>query len=337
MITTDWTEVMDDLVCEAIVAGRVRGEVHGAPSETFESGLAHIFFYGDTVYKLYKTHADKDHFIKGVLAPTGRRVDFLQHDFTLNQHFGGDVYKTLHSVWYEHGFVRVGEFDPSATYAFVEMGRLDFDQNLHERLLRGDITAVELEELGFETARAIDTCPIRPPETVNWYELALGRVALLKQFIEWLPEEFSVPLNEADIIAALERHLEQNREEYSKMNGEALTVNVDNHDENVFFVDGRPQFIDLLPPMESWWYGVPHANLSNLMANVEVLRSPAAAARIKDGYVRYFDIEDLPTHSFGFTHAFAYLISIAHFGSVPGKEAVARGYLARVPEIEKWL
>jgi hypothetical protein len=337
MITTNWTDVMDDLLCEAIVAGRVRGAVNGAPNETFESGLAHIFFYGDTVYKLYKTHADKDHFIKGVLAPTGRRIDFLRHDFTLNQHFSDSVYRTLHSVWYEGGFARVGEFDPTSTYAFVEMSRLDFDQNLHERLLRGDITDVELEELGYETARAVDTCPIRPPEGVSWYDLAKGRVALLRQFVAWLPEEFGRPISEARVIEALEAHLEKHRTEYLGLTGDQLTVNVDNHDENVFFVGGKPQFIDLLPPMETWWYGVPHANLSNLMANVEVLHSDAAATRLKDGYLRYFEITELPAHSFGFTHAFAYLISIAHFGSVPGKEEVARGYLKRVPEIGEWL
>ncbi|MFW6210407.1 MAG: hypothetical protein ACOC4E_02880 [Patescibacteria group bacterium] len=160
MLTTNWTEVLDDLVCEAIIAGRVRGQLYGAPTETFASGLARIFFYGDTVYKLYKTYPNKDHFIKGVLAPTGRRINFLQHDFALNQHFSQIVYRQLHSVWYESGFVRVGEFDPAATYSLVEMSRLDFDQNLHERLLRGDITEPELEELGYETARAIDTCPI---------------------------------------------------------------------------------------------------------------------------------------------------------------------------------
>lgn len=337
MITTNWTDVMDDLVCEAVRAGRVRGEVNGAPNETFESGLAHIFFYGDTVYKLYKTHADKDHFIKGVLAPTGRRVDFLQHDFTLNQHFSSEVYRKLHSVWYEQGFVRVGEFDPAATYAFLEMSRLDFNENLHERLLRGDITETELEELGYETARSIDTCPVAAPSGTNWYDLAKGRVALLRQFVDWLPAEFGQPLKEAKVVEALEAHLEKHRSEYSDLVAEHLTVNVDNHDENVFFINGRPQFIDLLPPMETWWYGVPHANLSNLMANVEVLHSQEAADRIKDGYFRYFEITELPEHSFGFTHAFAYLISIAHFGSVPGKEEVARGYLKRVPDIEGWL
>lgn len=337
MITTNWTDILDALVCEAIIAGRVTGELTGAPDETFESGLAHIFFYGGTVYKLYKTHADKDHFIKGVLAPTKRRVDFLQHDFALNQHFSGEVYRALHSLWYDEGVVRVTAFDPTSIYTLVEMTRLDFNENLHERLLRGDITETELEELGYETARAIDTSPVTVPEEVNWYDLATKRVALLTQFVDWLPKEFACAIEKSGVLVALTEHLERYRDEYQSYRGAQLTVNVDNHDENVFFVDGRPQFIDLVPPMESWWYGLPFANLSNLMANVEVLHSVEAAAALKRGYLRYFALDALPEHAFAFTHAFAYLISIAHFGSVPEKRAVAKRYLARVNDIPGWL
>ncbi len=87
MLTTNWTNIYDDLIVTAFKAGRVSGAVSGQPTEVMESGLAHIFFYDDVVYKLYKTHADKDHFIKGVLAPTKRRQVFMEHDFAVNNHF----------------------------------------------------------------------------------------------------------------------------------------------------------------------------------------------------------------------------------------------------------
>jgi hypothetical protein len=92
-----------------------------------------------------------------------------------------------------------------------------------------------------------------------------------------------------------------------------------------------------LPPMSSWWFGLPHANLSNLMANVETLHSEAAAKQVKNGYLSYHEIEDLPAHSFAFTQAFAYLISIAHFGSVPEKREVALKYMERLGEIPEWV
>lgn len=337
MITLDWTEQYDKLIFEAICAGRITGELHGVPTEVGESGLAHIFFYDDTVYKLYKTHADKDHFIKGVLAPTRKRKHFVEHDFALNQHFSGQIYRKLHSVYFDQEVAIVVPYDGNSIYVLSEMNRLDFDTNLHQQLLRGDIDEVELDTLGYETARAVDTYPVTVPDTTNWYDLATERVGFLSQFVDWLPEEFGQPLREAEVIDALYAHLEKHKDEYQSVTGEALRVNIDNHDENVFFVDGQPQIIDVLPPMSCWWYGLPHANLSNLMANIEVLHSPEAALRVKEGYCRYFEIDTPPAHSFGFTHAFAYLISIAHFGSVPEKREVTLKYLQKLPDIRVWL
>lgn len=337
MKTTDWTDMLDAKVLAALRQGRVSGQIKGQPDDIIESGLAHIFFYGDTVYKLYKTHSDKDHFIKGVLAPTHERIAFLEHDFAVNRHFSQQVYKNLHSLRLVGEQVEVGPYQPGTIYVLVEMSRLDFDTNLHERLLRGDIDEGELALLGHETARSIATCPIQAPDQMNWYELAKERVGFLRQFVDWLPTEFATPLQEAEVIAALEAHLERHREEYEAIRGEHLTVNIDNHDENVFFIEGKPQFIDLLPPMRCWWYGVPYANLANLMANIEALHSDAAAQKVREGYLAYHGGEAPPAHIFGFTRAFAYLISIAHFGSVPEKAAVTQRYLARVEEIPSWL
>jgi hypothetical protein len=337
MITLDWTEQYDQLLLEAISEGRVTGELQGVPTEIGESGLAHIFFYGDEVYKLYKTHADKDHFIKGVLAPTQKRTAFIQHDFALNKHFSGEVYKTLYSVYFNEGVAHASPYDGRSIYAMARMSRLDFNQNLHERLLSGDVDADELESLGYETARSIDTYTVDVSDETNWYELAIERVGFLGQFVGWLPTDFATPLQEAKVIDALLDHLERNKTEYSQLKGGALSVNIDNHDENIFFIDGKSQTIDVLPPMSCWWYGPAHANLSNIMANIEVLHSDEAAQRVQTGYLKYFEIDELPEHSFGFTHAFAYLISIAHFGSVPEKRDVTLKYIERLPQIVGWL
>ncbi len=336
-ITIDWSTKYDRLIWEAICNGEVTGALHGRPTEVIESGLAHVFFYGDTVYKLYKTHDDKDHFIKGVLAPTDRRTAFLAHDFSLNQHFSDAVYRQLYSVYYRQGKAEILPYDGTSVYTLVQMSRLDFDTNLHERLLRDEIDTESLFLLGYETARAVDTCPVKAPDTLNWYDLATERVAFLKQFTAWLPAEFSTAVQEAEVLELFDQHLAKHRGEYESLKGGELTVNIDNHDENVFFKDGKPQFIDLLPPMSCWWFGLPHANLSNLMVNVEALHSIEFAKHLEKGYFEYFNITALPAHSYGFTHAFAHMISIAHFGSVTGKEEVTKRYLERLPEVKGWL
>lgn len=337
MITLDWTEQYDRLVYDAIINGKVTGQLQGRPNQTTESGLAQLFFYGDVVYKLYKTHADKNHFIKGVLAPTKRRTAFLERDFALNQHFSREVHQALYSVYLEGDGVVVGPYDGRSIYSLSKMTCLDFATNLHQRLLSGDIDEQELELLGYEIAQSVDTYTTQVPSEVNWYDLASQRVDFLSQFIDWLPTEFAAPLQKASVIGALQNHLETHKAEYRQLKGDALSVNIDNHDENIFFIAGKPQTIDVLPPMSCWWYGPAHANLSNVMVNIETLHSTEAAQRVQAGYCNYFKIDTLPTHSFGFTHAFAQLISIAHFGSVPEKREVTLRYLQRVPEIAHWL
>lgn len=337
MKTDNWPSILDSLIYDAFLSGRVRGVVSGVPSKVIESGLAHIFFYGNTVFKLYKTHDDKDHFIKGVLAPTKRRTQFLNHDYLLNNHFSKSVYLNRYSLDYVNGEVSTKKYDGHSIYTLVEMNVLDFNQNLHEQLLRKEVQEKDLYTLGYETAKAVDTYPGKAAAHVNWFDVARERVRLLRQFIDWLPDEFGDPVKESLVIESLETHLEKYKEEYTAISGEQLVVNLDNHDENVFFIDGKPCFIDLLPPMDSWWYGLPHANLSNIMANIEVLHSDVAAQQVKDGYLEYHQLSGLLVHSFGFTHAFAYLISIAHFGSSPGKEEVAHLYLKRLNEIQSWL
>ena len=337
MLTSDWTDTLDALVWDAIVEGRVSGAITGKPDKVIESGLAHIFFYDDTVYKLYKTHADKDHFIKGVLAPTTKRNEFMEHDFKLNSHFSKSVYINRYSLDYEAGIARVVPYHGRSIYKLIEMKRLDFEDNFHEQLLRREVKVDDYFNIGHEIAQSIDSYEINLPDSINWYDLATERVHILKQFLGWMKPEFSELVENSEAVSALEAHLEKYKNEYLQIKGNELSVNLDNHDENIFIVEGTPQFIDLLPPMSSWWYGLPHANLSNIMANVEVLASYEDAQKIQEGYLEYYQEDSIPEHSFGFTHAFAYLISIAHFSSVEGKEEVVFGYTKRLGDIKGWL
>ena len=135
------------------------------------------FFYRDTVYKLYKTHADKDHFIKGVLAPTIRRKKFVEHDFKLNQHFSRGIYKKVHSVYFNDGKVEVDDYDGNSIHVLFEMDRLDFSQNFHEQLLTGEVNEKDLYQLGYETAKTVDEYLAEVPSDINWYNIAKERMA----------------------------------------------------------------------------------------------------------------------------------------------------------------
>jgi len=324
-VTLDWPEMLDKLVVERVLAGAVSG-LNGEPDRHIETGLAHVFFFGDSVFKLYKTHNDKDHFIKGVLAPTSRRRSYIEHDFAMNKHFGQGVYKKLHGVEYREGEIAISDFDGNSIHVLFEMDRLDFNHNLHERLLRKEITDDELYLLGFETARLTDESVVLPPENISWYSQATARMRFLEQFVAWLPSDIRDTFDSEACFTAMRKHLETN-------SGSALKPDLDNHDENVFFSDKTIHVIDVVPPMDCWWYGVPVSNLTSLIVNVETLHSEEAGEKVAQGFKDYHETVTLPENLYEFTRAFSYVISVAHFGSVPDKREIALKYALRCSDI----
>lgn len=327
----------EQLIVDAIKQGAINDTELNIPDHHIETGLAHIFFFGDKVFKQYKIVGDEEHFIKGVLAPTQRRQKFIERDFALNQHFSGGVYKKLHAHGLSEGQVHLSDFSPESVHVLCEMDKLDFSQNFHEQLLQKKVGEDDLFALGYFTAESVELSPVSAPREVNWYELAKERIFFLETFIGWLPEECKEDMQNSGCVTALKKHLEDNRGEYETRTGENLVVSLDNHDENIFFKEGKPLFIDVVPPMQSWWYGVPALNLANIVVNVETLMSRKEAEHVERGFMAYHNLQSLPESEYAFTKALALAISAVHFGSLPEKKEVGRLYIDACKEIVDWL
>lgn len=336
-ITHNWSEILDTKIYDAFLANRIRGERIGVVEDTAESGLAHIFFVGDTAFKLYKTYADKDHFIRGVFAPTQARKHFVERDFAVNRHFSQGIYRKMYSVYLLDDHVEITPYDESSIHVLYEMDKLDFEQNLHEQLLRNELDESGLHRLGYETARLTDECEVTIHKDIDWYSAAKDRVRFLRQFVEWLPEDLWKEVEATNSLEALEGHLENNKANYQNLSGDLLSVNLDNHDENIFLSDQKVQIIDVQPPMDCWWHGPAVANLTSIMVNIEALHSDDAAQKVRKGYEEYHGvIVDQEDPLFVFNKAFDYLISVAHFGSMSEKRDVTEKYLAKCHEIPSW-
>lgn len=325
------------LIVAAIKGGSIDYGDLTIPDHHIETGLAHIFFFGERVFKQYKIVSDADHFIKGVLAPTEKRHDFLNRDFVLNQHFSGGVYKTMHSHSVADGIVSLDVYAHATPHVLLEMERLDFSQNFHEQLLRGEVTQIQLYTLGHYTAQSVAQSPVSAPEEVNWYELASKRIDFLEQFIAWLPEEKRQSMEDSGCVASLRDHLEVHEIAYTAMVGNVLSVTMDNHDENIFFRESGPVFIDVVPPMESWWYGSPSLNLANISVNVETLMSKEAATKVEEGYLAFHMLDALPEDEYRFNRALALAISAVHFSSLEDKGEVGNLYIEACKKIPQWL
>jgi aminoglycoside phosphotransferase family enzyme len=306
------------------------------PDHHIETGLAHVFFFGERVFKQYKIVNDHEHFIKGVLAPTEHRFNFIERDFAINQHFSRGIYKEIHAPLVEGG-VTLTPYERTTPHVLVEMERLDFSNNFHEQLLRGEVTSEQLYGLGRYLAQSIEQSPNDVPPGLNWYDLAQKRLEFLEQFIDWMPEQKGKRLKEAHCVALLRTHLDAHRTAYESITSEQLVISMDNHDENIFLREDGPVFIDVVPPMESWWYGVSWINLANIVVNVETLCGSEAAAQVEQGYLDFYSLGALPEPEYAFTKALAYVISAVHFGSIEEKEAVGEKYIDACMKIHEWL
>jgi aminoglycoside phosphotransferase family enzyme len=320
----------------AIKRGAISHPELNEPDHHIETGLAHVFFFGERVFKQYKIVNDHDHFIKGVLAPTERRALFVERDFAINQHFSRRIYKAMHTPAFDE-HVTLYPYDRTSPHVFVEMEKLDFSKNLHEQLIAGVVSNEQLYQLGQYIAESVTGAPRDVPDGLNWYSLAMKRLEFLEQFIDWMPSEKGEILKQAQCVELLREHLEVHRSAYETISSEQLVISMDNHDENVFLRDDGPVFIDVVPPMESWWYGVPWINVANLVVNVSVLQGAASAAYLEQGYLEYLGLTSFPEPEYTFTKALAYLISAVHFGSTEGKEEIGDKYIEVCPTFREWL
>ncbi|MBP6924303.1 MAG: hypothetical protein KBB78_01920, partial [Candidatus Pacebacteria bacterium] len=106
---------------------------------------------------------------------------------------------------------------------------------------------------------------------------------------------------------------------------------------NIFLHEDGPVFIEVVPPMESWWYGVPWVNVANVVVNVEVLCGGKSAAQVERGFLDHYGLISFPEPDYTFTKALAYVISAIHFGSTEGKEEIGDKYIAEAIRIGEWL
>lgn len=326
--TTDWPLKVDEQIVKAILDGKIEGKLAGLkPDKHIETGLAHVFFFGDTVFKFYKSHDDHTHFIKGVLAPTKRRHQYIIHDFETNRHFSQGTYRALHKIGLSEDGVVFNPDGHNEIHFLHEMDKLDFSKNLHERLITGDVSDTDLYLLGREVARLMHTAKTEVPEDISWHSQAKKRMVFLRQFIDWLPERYKNDETIKTCLDSLDSHLEEHKEEYEALVGDALCADLDNHDENVFIEEDNVRIIDTIPPMDCWWYGVPESNLSALMVNVEAMLSAEMAHHIKRGFDDFYGKETIRDNIYEFTRAFNYLISIAHYASLDDKREIAEKYV----------
>lgn len=236
------------------------------PDKTIETIISKIFFYGDKVYKVYKY----EKFFFGDFTSFDFRKDFYIEDFSQNQLMAPEVYLLLHTVK-----------DNGSEDFYIEMKKFDDNKNLTNLLLNKNISKNELTIIAKEMVlRLKKLTELKKEKYKNYFNKKLLDIQLEdlesdRNLLYLIRDNISKEKTDK-IINAARRASEQNSY-YRDYDSKRLSILIDNHADNIILLNGEPQFIDVLPPKESWRVGDINFVICRLATDAAVLGSEELA------------------------------------------------------------
>lgn len=246
---------------EALETGKTS---FGMPDRIIETVLSKLFFFGDTVIKVYKPRnaEAKD--------PNHRRR-FYHDDFTWNNIAAPHVYRKLHGFDYEHKPVHP---DNAHDWA-IEMKNIDTTSNLTRLLPTGAIDHAIMSAITEAMIENLENLTREKRESLrhvfnrDYIDL---RMQSLRDLDEWLLElrgDISDEVRGAAITRLTDTVLHDPY--FKKFTTDDYRVAKDTNSDNILWLGGKASFIDIMPPNEHWRVNDPHFALIRTAVDAEVL------------------------------------------------------------------
>jgi aminoglycoside phosphotransferase family enzyme len=218
--------------------------------------ISDVYIFGDTVLKLYKR--DVEWWNKGMTDLSGgkSRIDFITQDFSFNRILSPDIYLDLKTLKHIEGGIMLTDPGADDDELVIVMNKVDTSQTLTKVLPEHTLSLGDYESIGRSMAEKKMLLPMNfLPKQVkgNWYEQLRDRFNDLEQ---WVNSESSFSKDVAQAgLKTLRATLEENKEKFSSMTLEKLSVCIDCNSENLLFTDHQLSFIDAFPPKAAWKIG----------------------------------------------------------------------------------
>ncbi|MDP2641707.1 MAG: hypothetical protein Q8P21_00195 [bacterium] len=234
---------------ELIKAGKMPGET--SVPKYIETVISNVFIFNDKVYKLYKN--DNEFFNKGFrdLAPKKDRMDFTRRDFKWNHTLSPSIYTNIIGVNVKNGEIEVVDPSDEADEIVIVMNRVNTDDLLFEKLMRGEITEDESFSMGKQLAQTLKLAQIKPEGDHNFYHKFEPRVSDLRDWIKSVSEHISEEESK-EYCDFLEAFRIDNKEWFERELSEELVHGGDMHSHNAIFSNGNLYLMDTFPPKEEW-------------------------------------------------------------------------------------
>jgi len=239
------------------------------PDKVIITVISKLFICGDKVFKVYK----HERFLFADLSTFESRKEFFFEDFFWNNTAAPEIYRHLWGVVEkDNGFVLVPP--TQGTDFVIEMSRIDDSQVLTKLLLAGTLKKNQVEPF---IDALVDTMRTLTKERRERLEhlFQKGHPYIMREDIESLGdfmsgvEEFISKKEVASITGLLQKALKQEAY-FTNTTPNELSVAIDNNSDNLLLLDGKPSFIDILPPMEIWRVVDEYAAIARTIVDIEV-------------------------------------------------------------------
>ncbi len=242
----------------------------GKPERIIETLLSKLFFFGDDVYKVYKSNkAFFGDFSDGLF-----RKSFYNDDFIWNNTMAPDVYIKLGRVKEEEGVLVETSSDDAEDY-YILMKKIDDTQTLFNLIKSGGVKKEDLEFISSEMYSRVQKLTEKKKEDMSelfntsYVDLDLKNLGTTREWLRMAPELISD--SEADSIIETLRNFVSTSLVFKDFNTEGYFASIDNHTGNILFYDDKVNFIDSMPPMDIWRVQNPAYVISRPATDLEVL------------------------------------------------------------------
>lgn len=237
------------------------------PDKIIETIVSRLYFYGDKVYKVYKY----EKFFFGDFSSTNFRKNFYKEDFYWNNIMAPDIYLNLKVVKATNG-----EED-----FFIEMEKFDDSKNLTNLLIQKNISESDIRNIISEMTTRLKKITESKKNDPNYdfnkkfIDIHLADLESDANLLYLIPS--FIAKEKIDTIINFLRNTSLNNPYFKNYDSNNLSVLIDDHADNIVFLDERVEFFDVLPPKESWRIGDICFVVSRIATDIAVLWSKEKA------------------------------------------------------------
>ncbi|MDP2741418.1 MAG: hypothetical protein Q8O66_01875 [bacterium] len=244
--------------------------INKTPDKIIETIISRLYFYGDSVYKVYKYGK----FFFGDFGSPDFRKNFYKEDFYWNNIMAPDIYLNLKGTAAVNDEHKITELSVAEDF-FIEMKKFDDNKNLTNLLLQKQISENDIKKIISEMVTRIKeiTENKKSDPTYNFnqklIDINLADLESDANLLHLIPSFISA--EKTDKIFNFLENISKDNPYFKNYDSNNLSALIDNHADNVIFLDERVEFIDVLPPKKSWRIGDIHFIVSRIATDMAVL------------------------------------------------------------------